>query len=64
MNKYIIGTSPLPEWCQNCLMPYIKSDGSTGWEYHTTWYTLDLKQGDMLVKKNGRVEVKFSNEYR
>lgn len=57
--RYIIGTYPVPKWCRNDLMPYIKADGSTGYEYQTQWNTLNLKCGDVLINKNGRVEVKF-----
>lgn len=57
--RYVIGTSPVPNWCRDDLMPYIKADGSTGYEYQTPWNTLNLKCGDVLINKNGRVEVKF-----
>ena len=57
--RYVIGTSPMPKWCRDDLMPYIKTDGSTDYEYQTPWNTLNLKYGDVLINKNGRVEVKF-----
>lgn len=57
--RYVIGTSPMPKWCRDDLMPYIKTDGSTGYEYQTPWNTLNLKCGDVLINKDGRVEVKF-----
>ena len=57
--RYVIGTSPMPKWCRDDLMPYIKTDGSTGYEFNTFAGTLNLVCGDVLINKNGRVEVKF-----
>lgn len=47
--RYIIGTSPAPWWCERYIAPYIKADGSTGWEYYGRWRTYELKTGDALI---------------
>ncbi|MCM1544794.1 MAG: hypothetical protein NC110_05780 [Ruminococcus sp.] len=57
--KYIVGTSPMPEWVQRVLMPYRKLDGSTGYELHTVAYDKFLKKGDKLYRsKKGIVNVR------
>ena len=58
MQRYIIGDSPIPDWCRNQLYQYKRMDGSTGFEF---WYSVDgmqrvaeLKAGDELIHNNGR----------
>ena len=58
-DRYVIGTTPVPRWCRDDLMPYMRADGSTGYEYQTPCATLNLQKGDTLINRNGRVEVKF-----
>ena len=61
-DRYIVGTSPVPRWCRDDLMPYIKADGSTGYEFYTPRKVLYLVNGDMIINNDGRVEVKFLND--
>ena len=66
MQRYIIGKSPIPEWCRNQLYQYKRMDGSTGFEW---WYEADcmirqaeLVAGDELVLMNGRVTFRRNHE--
>lgn len=59
MRTYIIGTSPIPAWCQKQLYQYKRMDGRTGFEL---WYNADgmqrfaeLLPGDELIQMHGRI---------
>ena len=60
--RYIIGKSPMPEWCVGKLMQYRKADGSTGFELHFESFgihkTVELAAGDQLIKTGNRIEFK------
>ena len=62
MNKreeYIIGDGQAPAWCHNLLMPYLKQDGSIGYEFHGGERDFNLRRGDTLIKhKDGKIEFK------
>lgn len=62
MAKYILGTSPVPDWCEKDIMPYRKLDGSTGFEYTGKVATFELVAGDVLIKDGERVTVKHTGE--
>lgn len=47
--EYIIGTKPVPAWCRDWLMPYLKTDGTTGWEFYGKYKTYELQAGDVLT---------------
>ena len=49
MEKYIIGTTPVPAWCRSYLMQYLRADGSTGWEFYGKVSTFELRAGDALI---------------
>lgn len=58
MQKYIIGTKPVPSWCADKLMPYKKMDGSCGVEFHGVQMDIDLIIGDVLIYENGKIDFK------
>lgn len=57
--KYIIGTRPVPKWAAECLTPYKKTDGTTGFEFYGTWRTFELEAGDALIKTGRVIEVEY-----
>lgn len=57
IERYTVGTSPVPWWCKNKLSPYIKTNGKTGWEYYAAWRTHELKAGDKLIFDGFKVTV-------
>ena len=54
---YVIGSKPAPNWCKDKLTPYLKMNGSVGFEYQGVLKTYDLKAGDRLIKQGRRVEI-------
>jgi hypothetical protein len=59
---YVIGKSPMPDWCARRLMQYKKMDGTTGYEWHYTefgaWRSVELIKGDVLVRRGDVVYFK------
>ena len=53
--EYIIGTKPIPAWCRDRLMPYMKADGSVGWEFYGKHRSYDLDVGDALLWVNDSI---------
>lgn len=62
VQTYIIGKTPMPEWCKGNLLQFRKTDGSTGFEWHFESFgihkTVELKAGDQLIKTGNRIEFK------
>ena len=56
-DRYIIGTSDVPNWCEKKIMPYRKSDGSVGYEFTERSQDYELSKGDVLVYESGRISV-------
>lgn len=50
MESYTIGEKGAPYWCKNRIMPFRRSDGSTGYEYYEQKKVVNLKAGDMLLR--------------
>ncbi len=61
-DTYIIGSSPVPDWCRRRIMQYRKVDGTTGYEYHGKVKSYDLDPGDVLEKKGKYIYVRFKRE--
>ena len=59
IEKYIIGTSPIPEWAAERIAQYRKTDGKTGYEFYGTWRSIELEAGDALVKTGRRIEIEY-----
>lgn len=57
MKRYVIGASPVPDWLENRLMPYLRYDGEMGVEFKGTIMNFELQKGDVLVKNGNRIEV-------
>ena len=57
MEKYIIGTKPIPEWCYEKLMPFRKWDGTTGIEFYGERKTISLDIGDILIKQGKYIKI-------
>ena len=52
--EYIIGNGPAPPWCANLLSPYMRGDGSVGYEFRGALKDFSLCIGDVLIL-NGRI---------
>lgn len=57
MERYVIGTSPVPEWLKNRLMPYLRYDGETGYEFIGRIKNFELQAGDTLVQNGNRIDI-------
>lgn len=57
LERYIIGTKPIPWWCKKRLMPYQRYDGTAGVEFYGYYKTYQLKCGDVLVWDGFKVRV-------
>lgn len=55
--KYIIGDGPAPKWCAGLIMHYQKRGGNVGYEFHGVDRDFELKRGDALIYKNGKIYV-------
>ena len=60
--RYVIGESPVPYWCRALIMPYRKSDGSTGYEFHGKNRDYDLSAGDVLAYDGYVVRIESKKE--
>ena len=47
--EYIIGNGRAPLWCRALLSPYLKMDGSVGYEFRGVKMNFDLNVGDKLI---------------
>lgn len=56
---YTVGKSPVPAWCRDLLTPYRKMDGSTGWEFHGSYKSFELVQGEQIINNHGKLDLKF-----
>lgn len=55
MEMYIIGDRNPPFWCKRRLMPCMKMNGETGYEFYGRTGTLMLSKGDRLIRSsNGK----------
>lgn len=57
IEKYIVGTSPVPEWAAERLAQFKKTNGGTGYEFYGAWRTIELEAGDTLIKSGRRIEI-------
>lgn len=56
--EYILGSGLAPEWCRKYLMHYIGYDGSIRYEFHGHDMDFDLRKGDRIIRRDGRIEIK------
>ncbi len=57
-DTYIIGTLPIPLWCESDLQPYLRADGTVGYEYQGYRRSYDLVKGDKLLNCDGWIYVR------
>lgn len=62
--RYEIGASPVPYWCRAFLMPYRKSDGTTGFEFWGKFKAYDLEPGDALIYDGYTIRVETKKRGR
>lgn len=55
---YKIGSSEIPEWLKNRLMPYQKMNGSIGCVFIGTRRDFELNVGDVIMKIGERIEIR------
>ena len=55
---YVIGSVPVPDWCRDKLIPYQKSDGSIGYEFHSHIRDVNLVEGDELIRVGRKIYFK------
>ena len=58
IKQYVIGTKNVPYWCKDKLTPYIKMDGSTGYEFRVTEKDFELAKGDRLILHQGQIHIR------
>ena len=61
-DTYILGTRPVPKWCERLLSPYRRFDGSVGYEFHGKTRDLSLSAGDALVREGGYIRIVYRKE--
>ena len=54
MEMYIIGDRNPPFWCRRRIMPYMKRNGETGYEFHGRQGILMLEKGDRLMRGHNK----------
>ena len=55
---YVAGAGKAPPWAAKKLMPYLRTDGKIGYEYHGNNVIWTMGAGDELVKCGYEIRVK------
>jgi hypothetical protein len=53
--RYVVGTPNAPKWCKNRIMPYLRYDGKTGYEFFGLERTFIMEAGDVLTWDGYRI---------